>query len=135
MVSDRLLLAVDGSINVALGLALLAFSRPLVAFLGVPWNDSAFYPTILGGVLLGIGIALFLEVFRPSGPCHGLGLGGAIAINLSGGCILTFWLLVGELDIPLHGEIFLWTLAILLLLISIAEWVQKAGTKSSAREV
>lgn len=128
--SNRLLLALDAAINALLGLILLAFSRPVVTFLGVPWSDSAFYPTILGGVLLGIGIALFLEVYRPSGEWHGLGLGGAIAINLSGGCVLILWLLAGELAIPLHGRLFLWGLALLLILISIIEWVQRTNTRS-----
>ena len=35
----------------------------------------------------------------------GLGLRGALAINLSGGFVLAMWLLFGSLDVPIHGKI------------------------------
>jgi hypothetical protein len=51
----------------------------------------------------------------------GLGLGGAIAINLSGGFVLILWLIFGDLNIPLRGHFFLWSLAIILVGISLFE--------------
>jgi len=113
-------LLVDGGINVALGVALLCF-RPLAGWFGVPPSDTAFYPTILGGVLFGIGIALFVEARRRPNALVGLGLGGAIAINLCGGTVLTAWLIAGDLDLPLRGLVFLWGLAIILVGISAIE--------------
>jgi uncharacterized membrane protein HdeD (DUF308 family) len=58
------LLVVDAFINFLLGLLLLGFSRPIAHLLGVPYTDVKFYPTILGAVLFGIGIALMIEAFR-----------------------------------------------------------------------
>lgn len=115
------LLVVDACINFLLGLLLLGFSRPIAHLLGVPYTDMTFYPTILGGVLFGIGIALTIEAFRKPKGLAGLGLGGAIAINLSGGAVLWYWLLRGVLDLPLRGRVFLWALAIILVGISIFE--------------
>lgn len=113
-------LLVDAAINIALGVALLSF-RPLAGWLGVPPSETAFYPTILGGVLFGIGIALFVEARRRPNALVGLGLGGAIAINLCGGAVLTVWLIAGDLELPLRGRVFLWVLAIILVGISAIE--------------
>ena len=51
----------------------------------------------------------------------GLGLGGAVAINLSGGVVLILWMIFGDLNIPLRGRFFLWSLAIILVVISSIE--------------
>jgi hypothetical protein len=73
-------------------------------------------------VLIGIGIALALESRRKDpGQPVGLGLGGAIAINLSGGIVLLGWLLFGKLGLPVRGSVFLWFVAILLVAISTVE--------------
>jgi len=116
-----ILLVVDAGINFLLGFLLLGFSRPLTRLLGVPYTDAKFYPTILGAVLLGIGIALMIEAFRQPNGLVGLGLGGAVAINLCGGTLLAFWLLSGVLNLPLRGLVFLWVLAIILVGISVVE--------------
>jgi hypothetical protein len=119
----RVLLVVDATINLLLGLLLLAFPPHVVVLLGVPQVESSFYPNILGAVLFGIGIALVIEcVRRPDGPA-GLGLVGAIAINLCGGIVLVAWLIFGRLEIPARGRAFLWLLAVALIVISSAELV------------
>jgi hypothetical protein len=100
------ILAVDGAFNGLLGLALLFF-RYIAGRLGIPASESSFYPMILGAVLLGVGIALFLESTRGPNGLVGLGLGGAIAINLSGGVVLTGWLVTGSLNLPARGLIIL----------------------------
>ncbi|MBC2734977.1 MAG: hypothetical protein HF981_11530 [Desulfobacteraceae bacterium] len=115
------LLVIDAAINFLLGLLLLGFSRPLTDLLGVPYTTVSFYPTILGGVLFGIGVALTIEAFRHPKGLVGLGLGGAVAINLCGGMVLLIWLVSGALDLPLRGLLFLWTLAVALVGISTAE--------------
>ena len=115
------LLKVDAAINLILGILLLAFPLKLVKALGMPMAEPSFYPTILGGVLFGIGIALLIECYRQSNGLIGLGLGGAIAINLCGGVVLAIWLLSGSLNLPLRGQIFLWSLVLLLVGISVIE--------------
>ena len=115
-----ILLIVDAVINYVLGILCILYSFVAVK-IGVPIVENSFYPNILGAVLLGIGIALTLECFKTKRGWVGLGLGGAIAINLSGGVALVIWLAFGNLNIPIRGQFFLWVLAILLILISTIE--------------
>jgi hypothetical protein len=121
MEPSKAILIVDAAINLILGFLLLIFSPQVVQLLGVPATEQSFYPNILGGVLLGIGIALLIECFRGSGSLVGLGLGGAVAINLCGGLVLTAWLIFGELSIPTGGRVFLWALAVILVVVSSIE--------------
>ena len=114
----------DALINLVLGAALLFF-RTTAPILGIPPASQAFYPTILGAVLFGIGLALLWEIYRGEDHPVGLGLGGAVVINLSGGAALTAWLVLGDLNVPTHGQLILWALAVLLVVISLAEIVTR----------
>jgi hypothetical protein len=116
-----IVLLIDAAINLILGILLLAFSENMVALLGVPGTSQYFYPNILGGVLIGIAVALVVESFRKPKGFVGLGLGGAIAINLCGGVVLAYWLLFKHLTIPACGRIFLWILVLILVVISSVE--------------
>ena len=120
MKKSKILLA-DAAINLILGILLLAFSPGIINFLGVPNTELYFYPNILGGVLFGVGIALLIEYYRKSGSLVGLGLGGAVSINICGGIVLALWLIFGNLNIPLKGIIFLWILVVILVGISSME--------------
>jgi hypothetical protein len=115
------LLVIDGVINLALGAGLVVVPSRLVEFLGLPPATVAFYPSILGAVLVGVGLALLLE--RSSGPgvTAGLGLVGAVCINLCGGLALAAWLLVGRLHLPTRGTAFLWALVVVLIGLSAIE--------------
>lgn len=115
------LLKADAAINLILGILLMAFPIRLVEVLGIPSADSSFYPTILGGVLFGIGLALLFECYGKSSRFTGLGLSGAITINLCGGLVLAAWLLSDKLILPLRGHILLWSLVLLLVGISLLE--------------
>ena len=126
------LLKADAAINLILGILLMAFPAGLVKPLGIPMSDPPFYATILGGVLFGIGLALLLECYRKSNRFIGLGLGGAIAINLCGGIVLAAWLLSDKLTLPLRGHIFLWFLVVLLIGLSLFEGL--AHVRSNATE-
>jgi hypothetical protein len=114
-------LIVDAAINLILGVLLITCPMAVVEFLGVPLVKNTFYPAILGGVLFGIGVALLIECFRDPNGLIGLGLGGAIAINLCGGAVLAAWLMFADLMIPLRGRVFLWSIVILLVAISAVE--------------
>lgn len=119
-------LFIDALANLLLGVALLLF--PVVAgWFGIPESDTSFYPTILGGVLFGIGLALLWECVRRDGQLVGLGLGGAVAINLCGGLVLMAWLVVGELELPLRGQVILWGLALILVAISLVELIVRVN--------
>jgi len=115
---NKKLLLVDSVVNLLLGGLLLTYPRWLIDVLGLPTMRSAFYPSILGGVLVGIGIALLIA-FR--GGVHGLGLDGAIAINLCGAGVLAGWLVVAPHTFTAVGRVTLWTVAIIVIGIGLVE--------------
>ena len=80
-----------------LGILLLLYPVGLADSLGLPPFSSSFYPSILGAVLLGIGLALFIERYGKPVGMIGLGIAGAVIINICGGLALLFWLLFGGL--------------------------------------
>ncbi len=120
MKQGKTLILVDSIINIFLGIVLLAYSEPVIKFFGLPVTDLNFYPNILGAILFGIGIALFIE-FKRKNEFIGLGLGGAISINMMGGIVLFLWIAFGRLNIPIQGTIILWILDIILIGISSLE--------------
>ncbi|MEJ2049171.1 MAG: hypothetical protein P8Y60_04875 [Calditrichota bacterium] len=124
--SHQNLLVVDGTVNVILGILLLFFPAGFASFFGLPQENNFFYASILGAVLFGIGIALFQERSRQGKGSAGLGLTGAITINLCGSMVLIGWLLFGGLDIPVRGFIILWIVAILVLGIGLLEFFSGA---------
>ena len=99
--------------------------------LGLPPVSHHFYTSILGAVILGVGLALLVDLFGAARGIHGLGLAGAITINLCGGCALLFWLLFYPFDIPVRGHAVLWSVAIVVLgigIVELATWSwQKVG--------
>ena len=114
------LLAVDAAINAVLGLLLLLAPGPTIAALGLPAPGNHLYVTVLGAVLTGIAVALWIEG-RGDRPGQGLGLAGAIAINLFGALTVLAWLLFGDLDLTWRGLAVLWTVALVVLATAIAE--------------
>lgn len=111
---------IDGLINLGLGLLLGLYPEGFIRLLGLPVSELPFYASILGAVLFGIGIALLVEIASPG---MGLGLVGAISINISGGLCLAAWLLWGNLNVPLVGSIVMWALVIVLVAISTVELI------------
>ncbi|MDJ0782572.1 MAG: hypothetical protein QNJ22_11405 [Desulfosarcinaceae bacterium] len=124
--APKILLIVDGVVNLLLGIFLVAFPMGVVRLLGLPSTNTNFYPSILGAVIFGIGLALFLELIGYKKQFRGLGLGGAIVINLAGSIVLFCWLLFGALSIPMKGRIILWSVALIVFAIGIAELYFKA---------
>ena len=114
----RTLLLADAVINLVLGVLLLTYPQFLVEALGLPAVRSAFFPSVLGGVLIGIGIALILA---RRGGANGRGLDGAIAINLCGAGVVVGWLLVAPDTISPRGRWTLWTVAALVICIGLVE--------------
>lgn len=121
------LLLVDAIINLLLGAFLLFFPTSLVEVLGIPMSEQVFYPSILGAVLFGIGIALIVQLRSD----HGLGLLGAIAINLCGGVALALWLVFGDLSLSTRGLIILWCLVAVLVGLSTVELVNHAKSRTA----
>lgn len=131
MKTGKTLILIDALINFFLGIILLIYSRPVIDFFGIPFSENRFYPNILGAVLFGIGIALIVE-YRNTGELKGLGLVGAISINLSGGIVLLLWLIFGNLYIPYQGKIILWVLDFILVGISSLELIAGLNSKKQS---
>ena len=126
------LLELDGAGNVALGLLLLVFPARVIDWLGVPASESAFYPSLFGAVLVGIGVALLYERLRSPASRAGLGIVGAAAINICFGVALAGWLLVGPLSLPLRGRILLWVLTLILVALGSMELIA-SGRRDSVQ--
>ena len=77
-------------------------------------------------LLLWIGLALLFELAGQAKRFRGLGLGGAILINIVGSLVLIFWLLFVSLDIPIKGRIVLWIVGVIVFLIGIVELATKS---------
>ena len=127
------LLELDGAGNLFLGVIFLVFPNAVSELLGLPGGESRFYPTILGAILFGIGIALLLESFRGSQKFTGLGLAGALSINLSFGLALVVWLLASQVELTLLGSIVLWSLVVILVGISGIELVTEIKDRVESR--
>ena len=122
MEKERLLI-IDGVINLGLGFLLLFFPQGIVDALGVPASVLKFYPSILGAVLIGIGSALFLERYGADYNLRGLGLGGAVLINLCGAGVLAGWLIFGGLQLPLKGYLALGSITGIVFLTALVELI------------
>jgi hypothetical protein len=126
---EELVLTVDATVNLALGVLLAIFPRAFAGLVGAPIPSTSFYASILGGVLIGVGLALLLQRFWGRSHVTGLGIEGAIAINLCGGGVLVVWLITGGLSVATRGLVFLWVVAILVLGIGATEILLRVRRK------
>jgi hypothetical protein len=117
----RTLLLVDAVVNLLLGVLLLLAPVGTLQLLGLPSTETYFYAVILGAVIVGIGVALLVELLGAPARTRGLGLGGAIAINVCGGLALLGWVIVNPFELPLRGTVVLWVVAAVVLGVAIAE--------------
>ena len=115
------LLTIDGVVNLLLGILLVWYPASLAEALGLSTDGRPFFASVLGAVLFGVGVALLIERWRPPLRVVGLGLGGAISINLCGGVVLAAWLLGGGLNLTALGQLVLWALVFLLVGLSTLE--------------
>jgi hypothetical protein len=114
----RVILMIDAVVNLLLGILLMIFPQNIFVFFGLPVTYEPFYTSVLGAILIGIAVALVIEATRKTGIFTGLGLGGAIAINVCAACAIMLWLVSGRLIMPLRGYLVLWLLIFILLIIS-----------------
>jgi hypothetical protein len=111
------LFIIDAVVDLALGFFLVFFPVKVLELLGLPVEAPPFYAVILGGVLIGIGIALLFEACNGHRRVNGLGLGGAMIINLFAALTLAALLISGRMFIPLRGYLILLGLTFFLLLL------------------
>jgi hypothetical protein len=120
--ADKILLVIDSVVNIVIGIILLCFPLGIGDYLELPKSDNNFYPTILGALTFGIGIALFIEYKYSDNGKRGLGIEGAIIINLIASSVLIIFLVFGNLNISLLGSAILWFVGILVFAIGLFEY-------------
>ncbi|KPK73324.1 hypothetical protein AMJ87_02025 [candidate division WOR_3 bacterium SM23_60] len=130
----HIVLIIDAIINFVLGIVLIVYPIQFIRFLGIPEATNPFYPSLLGAVLCGIALALIIEYYRSPAGLVGLGLGGAVVINICGACILIIMMVRHLVHLPLQGYFFLWILVVALIFLSAVELVVYANQKAAGKE-
>ncbi|HEU0157691.1 MAG TPA: hypothetical protein VFR00_00185 [Hyphomicrobiaceae bacterium] len=112
------LLWVEMLCKLAAGCALLMAPTTTAAVMGWPRPGAAFWPRLLGALLIGIGLASALDARAAGG--RGLGLGGSVSINLA---VATFLLVSVMLRPPAarRGRLLSWLIVGCLFLLSLIE--------------
>ena len=64
---------------------------------------------------------LLIERYGYARKIRGLGLGGAIAINIFAATVLLIWLVSGSLELPTRGTVLLWSIVVIVYAVGIAE--------------
>ncbi len=118
----RILLVMDAVVNLILGLALIMTPNGVTRLICLPTADIHFYGVILGAVLVGIGVALLLSLSSPGG----LGLRGAVAINLCGSAAVAIWLILQPEILCVRGLVILWAVVAIVLGLGIVELAERA---------
>lgn len=113
------LLWIETVLKLATGIALLALPGPLARAFGLPRDSTGFWPRLLGAVLVGLAAAFVLEGWI--GNVHGLGLAGALAINLATVMALAGLLILGKAAPTRRGRILLWCVVAVLALLALFE--------------
>jgi len=113
------LLWIDALAKFSFGLMFVLAPKPAAILLGLPREQTFFYARLLGAALFGLALALTIEGAGDS--ASGLGLRGAVAINLSGAAVLGVTLLFGRRMPARRGRISLWLTVFFLVGLSIAQ--------------
>ena len=113
------LLWIETLLKLAGGLSLAILPLSTARLLGLPVGTSGFWPRLLGAVLLGLAGAAFVE--GSASGSKGLGLGGAVLVNLACAGMLVALLVLGRATGTSRGRAMLWALAVSLLVLSLFE--------------
>ena len=100
------------------GLLLALAPLTTLRILGLPRPDTGFWPRLTGALLVGIAGALVIEGTHSG---HGLGLAGAIVINLSGASVLATLLVLERGPTSTRGRSVVWALTCTLVILSVFE--------------
>ena len=114
------LLWIETLLNFFGGLALIIAPLSTIRLLGLPSTPTGFWPRLLGTLLLGISLALFLEGSVPGS--RGLGLAGALIINFSVLSMMAAMLVWEAGPQSARGRALMWALIVLLLWLSALEF-------------
>lgn len=106
-------------VKLAFGVPLLLAPLSVARVFGLPCPPTGFWPRLVGGLLVGLAAAIFIEMRLPGS--KGLGLHGLIAVNLVAAGTLIGLLILNSSAPTLRGRLALWLAAALLFLLALAE--------------
>ena len=107
----------------SLGLVLIFLPLTAARLAGLPHGNTAFWPRLFGAALLGIAGAFAVEGYNLAGgpiEAKGLGLGGAVIINLTA-ILSLFGTLIFSAVATWRGKVLIWLMIILLLFLTLFE--------------
>jgi hypothetical protein len=119
------LLWLEVALKLTGGLTLALIPVTASRLVGLPISGTAFWPRLLGAVLIGLALATLLQgdTLLKGAFTHGRGLGlaGSIAINLTSAAILTAQLVMTRAAATRRGNGALWALVAVLTGLSLFE--------------
>lgn len=101
------------------GLVLVTLPLTAIKVLGLPSAGTAFWPRLLGALLIALAAATFMDVSVRLG--HGLSLGGSMVINLVSGLTLMAMLVMKQGAASWRGQAVLWALVVAVLGLALVE--------------
>jgi hypothetical protein len=113
------LLWIETLLKLSGGVTLALFPFTTARLLGLPVSAAGLWPRLLGAVLIGLAGAAFIEGSTPGS--RGLGLAGAVLINLVSAAMLIVLLMLERAAATMRGRGALWALAIGLVILSLFE--------------
>lgn len=122
MLTAALLLKIQLAVVAILVVLLLAIPLITIRVLGLPPAATGFWPRLVGGLLLALGIAAIVTDQGWTKAGTGLGIGAFIAIDLTAAFVLASLLVTGAGQVPTRrGRLTLWLLALVLAALGFAE--------------
>jgi len=105
--------------KLGLGAALLVLPGAFAKILGLPLAMGGFWPRLLGGTLVGLGAAAFIEGAWTGS--RGIGIAGLILVNLALAATMALAVLAGDGPPTRRGRLVIWIGVILLFGLSLFE--------------
>lgn len=121
MLTAALLLKVHLALYALLIVLLLFIPSLTIRALGLPPAPAAFWPRLVGGLLLAISVAAIASDQGWMKPGTGIGIGAFVAINLTLAFVLASLLAVGGQVPTRRGRAVLWLLAIVMAALGFTE--------------
>jgi hypothetical protein len=115
------LLWIETLLKLAAGLLLVLAPLAAIKLLGLPRTETGFWPRLLGAVLLGLAVAVFIEGRAPGS--QGLGLAGCVIVNFSAVSMLAGSLALERGPASARGRAVVWAFVVLLVCLSVLEIV------------
>lgn len=113
------LLLIEALVKLAAGVMLVLAPLATASVLGLPRPPSGFWPRLLGALLIGLAAALFIEMRLPGS--KGLGLAGAIAVDIVLAFTLVAQMLAKAGAETRRGKLVMWLVTAALVVLALVE--------------